>query len=94
MSSLNDGGDESKEREIIFSKMLKAGSRNYYIDVKSSKNGDKYITITESKRVSSREEEVPRYEKHKLFLYKEDFDKFKDGLNEALDFIAASNKGE
>ena len=45
-----------------------------------------YITITESKRVSQRDEEVTRYEKHKLFLYKEDFEKFKDALNEAIDF--------
>lgn len=79
--------EEILEKDIVFSKVLKAGSRIYYIDVKKSRKEDYYITITESKRVSSKEEEVPRYEKHKLFLYKEDFDKFKDGLNEALDFI-------
>ena len=76
------------EKEIIFSKNNKAGSRVYYIDVKKSRKDDMYITITESKRVSSKEEEVPRYEKHKLFLYKEDFTKFKEGLNEAIEFIS------
>lgn len=76
------------EKEIIFSKNIKAGSRVYYIDVKKSRKDDMYITITESKRISSKEEEVPRYEKHKLFLYKEDFTKFKDGLIEAIEFIS------
>ena len=74
------------EKDMMFSKVIKAGSRVYYIDVKKSKKEDMYITITESKRVSQRDEEVPRYEKHKLFLYKEDFEKFKDSLNEAIDF--------
>ncbi|MBQ3556055.1 MAG: DUF3276 family protein [Bacteroidales bacterium] len=74
------------EKEMLFSKIIKAGSRVYYIDVKRSKKEDYYITITESKRVSSKDEVVPRYEKHKLFLYKEDFEKFKDALNEAIDF--------
>ena len=71
---------------MLFSKVIKAGSRVYYIDVKKSKKEDLYITITESKRVSLKDEEIPRYEKHKLFLYKEDFDKFKDALNEAIDY--------
>ena len=71
---------------MMFSKVIKAGSRVYYIDVKKSKKEDLYITITESKRVSQKDEEIPRYEKHKLFLYKEDFEKFKDALNEAIDY--------
>jgi hypothetical protein len=74
------------EKDMLFSKTIKAGSRVYYIDVKKSKKEDLYITITESKRISQKGEEVPRYEKHKLFLYKEDFDKFKDALNEAIDY--------
>ena len=74
------------DKDMLFSKTIKAGSRVYYIDVKKSKKEDLYITITESKRISSKDEEVPRYEKHKLLLYKEDFDKFKDALNEAIDF--------
>lgn len=81
-------GNEERpfEKDMMFSKVIKAGSRVYYIDVKKSKKDDMYITITESKRVSQKDEEVPRYEKHKLFLYKEDFEKFKDALNEAIDF--------
>ena len=74
------------EKDMLFSKVIKAGSRVYYIDVKKSKKEDLYITITESKRISQKDEEVPRYEKHKLFLYKEDFEKFKDALNEAIDY--------
>lgn len=74
------------EKDMMFSKVIKAGSRIYYIDVKRSKKEDLYITITESKRVSAKDEEVPRFEKHKLFLYKEDFEKFKEALNEAIDY--------
>ena len=74
------------EKDMMFSKVIKAGSRVYYIDVKRSKKEDLYITITESKRVSAKDEEVPRFEKHKLFLYKEDFEKFKEALNEAIDY--------
>ena len=84
----NKIGNEERpfEKDMMFSKVIKAGSRVYYIDVKKSKKDDMYITITESKRVSQKDEEVPRYEKHKLFLYKEDFEKFKDALNEAIDY--------
>ena len=86
----NKIGNEERpfEKDMMFSKVIKAGSRVYYIDVKKSKKDDMYITITESKRVSQRDEEVPRYEKHKLFLYKEDFEKFKDALNEAIDYTS------
>ena len=81
------GSEERQfEKDMLFSKVIKAGSRVYYIDVKKSKKEDLYITITESKRISQKDEEIPRYEKHKLFLYKEDFDKFKDALNEAIDY--------
>ena len=81
--------EQITEKDMLFSRTIKAGSRVYYIDVKKSKKEDLYITITESKRISAKDEDVPRYEKHKLFLYKEDFEKFKDALNEAIDF---SNK--
>ena len=84
----NKIGNEGRaiDKDMMFSKVIKAGSRVYYIDVKYSKKEDLYITITESKRVSQKDEEIPRYEKHKLFLYKEDFEKFKDALNEAIDY--------
>ena len=78
--------EQITEKDMLFSRTIKAGSRVYYIDVKKSKKEDLYITITESKRISTKDEDVPRYEKHKLFLYKEDFEKFKDALNEAIDF--------
>ena len=74
------------EKDMIFSKVIKAGSRVYYFDVKKSKKEDLYITITESKRISTKDDMIPKYEKHKLFLYKEDFEKFKEALNEAIDF--------
>ncbi|MEG1574558.1 MAG: DUF3276 family protein [Bacteroidales bacterium] len=92
MTDLKTGTEDIHEKEIEFSRVLKAGSRIYYIDVKKSRKEDYYITITESKRISSKEEEVPRYEKHKLFLYKEDFDKFREGLDEALDFISKTTE--
>ena len=63
------------EKDMIFSKVIKAGSRVYYFDVKKSKKEDLYITITESKRISTKDDMIPKYEKHKLFLYKEDFEK-------------------
>ncbi len=74
------------EKDMIFSKVIKAGSRVYYFDVKKSKKEDLYITITESKRISTKDDMIPKYEKHKLFLYKEDFEKFKEALNDAIDF--------
>lgn len=86
MDYKSDIDEQIIDKDMLFSKTIKAGSRVYYIDVKKSKKEDLYITITESKRISAKDEDVPRYEKHKLFLYKEDFEKFKDALNEAIDF--------
>ncbi len=78
-----------KDNEIIYSKSIKAGKRIYYLDVKKSRNEDLYLAITESKkRVSGFEEEaVVTYEKHKIFLYKEDFDKFLEGIEDVIGFI-------
>lgn len=80
---------ENREQEIIFSKSIKAGKRIYYLDVKRNRKDDLFVAITESKKiVSGFDEEVQvSYEKHKIFLYKEDFDKFVDGLQEVIDFI-------
>ena len=86
MDYKSDIDEQIIDKDMLFSKTIKAGSRVYYIDVKKSKKEDLYITITESKRISAKDDDVPRYEKHKLFLYKEDFEKFKDALNEAIDF--------
>src|SRR5574344_412404 len=85
---------EKKDQEIIFSKSIKAGKRIYYLDVKQSRNGELFLAITESKkRVVGTEETNMQviYEKHKIFLYKEDFDKFKNGLNEVISFINEKN---
>ncbi|NTW32257.1 MAG: PUR family DNA/RNA-binding protein [Bacteroidetes bacterium] len=80
---------ESREnqREEIYSKVVRAGKRTYFFDVKSTKADDYYLTITESKKRFSNEEGKFHYEKHKLFLYKEDFEKFAEGLEEVIEFI-------
>ena len=75
------------DKELVFSESVKAGKRIYYFDVKQSRNGDKYVAITESKKIVSGAEDNPQisYEKHKVFLYKEDFEKFTNALNKAID---------
>lgn len=78
-----------KEKDIIFSKAIKAGKRIYYLDVKKNKKEDMFLTVTESKKVVTGEGENAQFsfEKHKIFLYKEDFEKFMAGMQEAIDFI-------
>ncbi len=71
------------EREEIFSKKIRAGKRTYFFDVKSTRGNDYYITITESKK----RQDNGMYVKHKIFLYKEDFNKFMDALNETVDHV-------
>ncbi|MDD4968697.1 MAG: DUF3276 family protein [Paludibacter sp.] len=80
---------EKKDNEIIYSKAIKAGKRIYYLDVKKSRNDDLFLAITESKKkVVGHEDDVQvTYEKHKIFLYKEDFDKFIEGLQDVVGFI-------
>ena len=67
----------------VFSKVVRAGKRTYFFDVKSTKGNDIYLTLTESKKTTNKG--VESYQKHKIFLYKEDFEKFQNGLNEALE---------
>jgi len=75
---------EGKEsRDDVYSKSVKAGKRTYFFDVKSTKGSDLYLTITESKKKYSDDGKFT-YEKHKIFLYKEDFEKFVAGLNETI----------
>ena len=83
---------EKKEREEIFSKAVRAGKRTYFFDVKSTRGNDYYLTVTESKKRFN-EDGTHFYEKHKLFLYKEDFDKFFEGLTETVEYIKNNNKG-
>ncbi|HEX9614252.1 MAG TPA: DUF3276 family protein [Bacteroidota bacterium] len=74
---------EPQYKDEIFTRRVRAGKRTYFFDVKSTKSEkDFYITITESKRVGEEE-----YEKHKIFLYKEDFQKFSDALDETVEYI-------
>ena len=79
-------------RDDIFSNPVRAGKRTYFFDVKATRGDDYYITITESKRRMDDNGKFI-YDKHKIFLYKEDFDKFSEGLESCLDFIK-ENKGE
>ncbi len=86
-------GIETNEREEIFSKAVRAGKRTYFFDVKATRRNDYYLTITESKKRYQKDGRF-FYEKHKVFLYKEDFDKFADGLTESIQFIKEANPVE
>ena len=87
----NKKGDE-KEPDIVFSKTIVAGKRVYYIDVKKNKRGDLFVTITESKKIVTGNDLHPvYYEKHKVFLYKEDFEKFLSALEEAITYAKENN---
>ncbi|MDR1918452.1 MAG: PUR family DNA/RNA-binding protein [Tannerellaceae bacterium] len=81
------GGD----KEILYSKAIKAGKRIYYLDVKRNLKNDLFLAITESKKVQPKENALSPFEKHKIFLYKEDFDKFLDGLSDVIEFIRKKN---
>ena len=76
-----------KGKDELFSKAVKAGKRTYFFDVKATKNDEKYITITESKRRFDEGLNRFFYEKHKIFLYKEDFEKVSKGLTDAIKYI-------
>ena len=78
--------------EEIFSKVLRAGRRTYFFDVRSTKAGDYYLTLTESKKFTN-EDGSFHYKKHKIYLYKEDFTEFSNILNEMTDYVI-SEKGE
>ncbi len=75
------------EKEDLFSKAVRAGKRTYFFDVKTTKNDEKYLTITESKRRFDNDQNRFFFEKHKIFLYKEDFEKVSKALNDAINFI-------
>jgi len=79
--------EKQERREDIFSKTVRAGKRTYFFDVKATKSDQYYLTITESKRRFNSEQGKFYYEKHKIFLYQEDFDKFRNGLENAIKFI-------
>ena len=85
--------EEKVIKEEIFTKVVRAGKRTYFFDVKATRKDDYYLTITESKKRLGKEGKV-FYEKHKIFLYKEDFEKFTEGLKDAISFIDDNGKDE
>ena len=89
-------GADMNDKEIVFSKSIKAGKRIYYLDVKKNRKDEMFLAITESKKVVTGEGEDLQvsFEKHKIFLYKEDFDKFSEGLDEVVNYIKAAIGGE
>ena len=80
---------EGSDKEIVYSQAIKAGKRIYYLDVKKNRKDDMFIAITESKKIVSGEGEDSQvsFEKHKIFLYKEDFEKFMNGLQQPISYI-------
>lgn len=83
---------EKMEADGIFSKVLRAGRRTYFFDVRETRAGDYYLTITESKK-NTGDDGSFFYKKHKIYLYKEDFESFKDMLDETTQYVF-QNKGE
>ncbi len=82
--------NSQRNRDEVYSKSVRAGKRTYFFDVKSTKRNDYYLTITESKK-RMRPDGTVYYEKHKLFLYKQDFEKFTEGLNDVVQYILSNN---
>jgi hypothetical protein len=95
---MEDNRHEKKEGDYregeVFSKSVRAGKRTYFFDVKSTKSDDYYLTITESKRRFNNDNGKFFFEKHKLFLYKEDFEKFTLGLTQSVDKIKELKKAQ
>ena len=83
---LENAGTMERNGDDVFSKPVRAGKRTYFFDVKTTKGNDYYLTITESKRRVEKDGRFV-YDKHKIFLYKEDFDKFSQGLEEVIAYI-------
>ena len=86
--------DRDRDKEEIFSRTVRAGKRTYFFDVKATIAEERYLTITESKRRFNNEQGKFFYEKHKLFLYREDFEKFINGLNDVVEFIQTGKAPE
>lgn len=84
--------NEKYDQEEIHSEILRAGRRTYFFDVRSTRAGDYYLTVTESKKHTG-DNGQPYYKKHKIYLYKEDFENFKNCLENATEFIL-DEKGE
>lgn len=78
--------DSEEFDDKVFSRVVKAGRRTYFVDVRSTRANDYYITLTESRK-RTLQDGTMSFERHKIFLYREDFAKFETGLTEALDFV-------
>lgn len=91
---MEENDNKDKDRGEIFSRTIRAGKRTYFFDVKATIADEYYLTITESKRRFNNEQGKFFYEKHKLFLYKEDFDKFTSGLADTIEFIKSGKVPE
>ena len=91
MKQKNAETKEIGSKDIIYSKTLKAGQRIYYLDVKKNMKNDLFIAITESKKSYLDEGGSYTLEKHKIFLYQEDFDKFMDGMTAVIGYIKSNN---
>ena len=91
MEESKKSGMNESDKEIVFSQAIKAGKRIYYIDVKKNRKDEMYLSITESKKIVYGEGENANvsFEKHKIFLYREDFTKFASALKDAIDFVVA-----
>lgn len=87
---------EHREKEIAYSRTVKAGKRIYYLDVKRSRNEDLYLSLTESKKKVTGDPEKPdvSYEKHKIFLYREDLSKFTEALIDVIRFMQDNDSPE
>ena len=85
--------NEMMEKEEIYSKVLRAGRRTYFFDVRATKAGDYYLTITESKKFTNDDGSF-HYKKHKIYLYKEDFKEFNTILQEMTDYVIAEKGDE
>ena len=84
------------EKDVVFSHAIKAGKRIYYMDVRKTRKDEMYLSITESKKVTTGEGEDSKvsFEKHKIFLYREDFGNFIDGLTRTIKFIHEAEKDQ
>ncbi|MDT8415348.1 MAG: PUR family DNA/RNA-binding protein [Flavobacteriaceae bacterium] len=89
---MSEKDTRDNDREEIFSRVLRAGRRTYFFDVRSTRAGDYYLTLTESKKFTHDDGSF-RYQKHKIYLYKEDFEPFQEILKEMTDFVY-NEKGE
>ena len=84
---------DKRDQEIVYSKALKAEKRIYYLDVKRNRKDELFLAITESKKKFVGDESQVSFEKHKIFLYREDFEKFRAGMDEVINYIKNAENG-